>query len=102
VNHYLVQKSASFKIDEIYRYTLNQWGKKQAFEYISGLFDSFSKIEECKVSSKSIPSEFAINGFYFQYQKHFVYWKYLSKGEIGIVTVLHQKMHQIRQFKETF
>ncbi len=39
---------------------------------------------------------------FFRYKKHFVYWKYLSSGDVGIVTVLHERMHQIERFKEDF
>lgn len=97
--NYLVQKSASFRLDEIYQYTLNQWGVEKANTYISELFDTFSTIEEKKRLSRNIPSEFSVRGYYYQYKKHFVYWKYLKSGDIGIVTILHQRMHQLKQFE---
>lgn len=34
------------------------------------------------------------------YEKHFVYWRRLSNRDIGIVTLLHQAMHQIQRFKD--
>ncbi|PCI73025.1 MAG: plasmid stabilization protein [Gammaproteobacteria bacterium] len=97
--NYLVQKAASFRLDEIYQYSLNQWGEKKAKVYISELFDTFSTIEKNKLLSRSIPSEFSVRGYYYQHKKHFVYWKYLKSGEIGIVTILHQRMHQLKHFK---
>ena len=30
------------------------------------------------------------------------YWRYLSNGDIGIVTILHERMHQIDRFREDF
>jgi len=93
-----VQNSASLKIDEIYRYTVRNWGEKQAKFYINGLFESFNNIGNNLVISHPIPADFGINGFYFLYEKHYVYWKYLNSGDIGIVTVLHERMHQIKQF----
>lgn len=33
-----VENSASFRLDEIYQYTLRELGKNQAEEYIEGLF----------------------------------------------------------------
>jgi plasmid stabilization system protein ParE len=47
-----------------------------------------------------MPAEFGIDGFYFRYEKHFVYWKYLENKDIGIVTILHERMHQIKQFQK--
>ncbi len=102
MTQFLVQNAASFRIDEIYRYTLNQWGEEKAESYIFGLFKSFEKIGKHEVFSHPIPAEFAVDGFYFRYEKHFVYWKYLSSGVVGIVTILHERMHQIERFKEDF
>ena len=48
------------------------------------------------VVSFPIPVDFGIDGLYFQYQKHYFYWKYLNSGDIGIVTALHERMHQIK------
>ena len=55
-----------------------------------------------EVLSRPIPAEFGVEGFFSQYEKHFVYWKYLSNGKVGIVTILHERMHQIARFKDDF
>ncbi len=102
MTEFLVQKAASYRIDEIYRYTLEHWGKTKADAYVEGLFDSFGKIDAHEILSRPIPAEFGVDGFFFLYQKHFVYWKYLSSGAVGIVTILHERMHQIERFKDDF
>ena len=43
-----------------------------------------------------------LNGFYFRFERHFVYWRHLSNGDIGIVTILHERMHQIDRFRDDF
>ncbi len=95
-----IQNSAALRIDEIYRYTLKNGSEKQAKVYINNLFEAFNKIENNLVVSYPIPADFGINGFYFRYEKHFVYWKYLENKDIGIVTILHERMHQIKQFQK--
>ena len=62
-----VQEAASWRLDEIYRYTRDRWGEQQAHRYVTGLFDAFERIES-----------------------H------------GVVTILHERMHQIGRFKEDF
>jgi len=99
---YLIQDAASHRIDEIYQYTLNHWGAEQADKYIIGLFDTFSRIGTHEVLSCSIPADFGVDGFFCRYEKHFVYWRYLSSGEIGIVTILHECMHQVGRLKDDF
>lgn len=95
-----VQESASWRLDEIYRYTRDRWGEARASSYITGLFEAFGRIERHGVVSRPIPAEFGVEGFYFRYERHFVYWRRLSNGDIGIVTVLHERMHQIARFRE--
>jgi plasmid stabilization system protein ParE len=97
-----VQEAASHRLDEIYRYTRNQWESDQADRYIIGLFAAFKKIETHGVMSKPVPAEFGVEGYFFRYERHFVYWRRLSDGDVGIVTILHERMHQIDRFREDF
>ena len=97
-----VQESAALRIDEIYRYTRDRWGTVQADAYVGGLFEAFDSIATGGVPSRPIPAEFGVDGYVFRYEKHFVYWKRLADGDIGIVTVLHERMHQIARFQEEF
>ncbi len=97
-----VQEAASHRLDEIYHYTRDRWGAEQADRYISGLFAAFDKIETHAVMSRPVPAEFGVDGYFFRYERHFVYWHRLGNGNIGIVTILHERMHQIDRFREEF
>ena len=98
----LVQEAASHRIDEIYRYTREQWGSAKAETYITGLFEAFEKVKTHEVLSRPVPAECGVDGFFFRYEKHFVYWKHLGNGDVGIVTILHERMHQLERFKDDF
>ncbi len=97
-----IQEAASLRLDEIYRYTLKQWGKQTADRYINGLFEAFAKIDSRGVVSRPIPAEFGVHGYFFRFERHFVYWKRLSSGDIGIVSILHERMHQIARLRHEF
>ncbi|MEZ5861602.1 MAG: type II toxin-antitoxin system RelE/ParE family toxin [Geminicoccaceae bacterium] len=98
-----VQEAASHRLDEIYRYTRERWGTAQADRYITGLFEAFAKIEGHEVTSRPVPAAFGVDGYVFRYERHFVYWRRLANGDIGIVTpILHERMHQIDRFREDF
>jgi len=99
---FLIQRAASFRIDALYRYSLGRWGKETADEYIKGLFLTFEGIASRCTVSRPIPAEFGVDGFFYRYRNHFVYWKHLSNGRVGIVTILHERMHQIERFKEDY
>ena len=97
-----IQQAASHRLDDIYRYTRDRWGEAQANRYVTGLFDAFARIETHDVTSRPIPAEFGVDGYVFRYERHLVYWRRLSNGDSGIVTVLHERMHQIERFQEDF
>lgn len=94
-----VQESASWRLDEIYRHTRDRWGEAQANSYITGLFEAFERIDVHGVASKPVPAALGVEGF-SRYERQFVYWQHLSNGDIGIVTILHERTHQIERFRE--
>ena len=97
-----IQTGTSLRLDDIYRYTRDRWGAEQADRYITGLFASFDRITSHSVASKPVSAEFGVDGFFFRYEHHFVYWRKLSNGDIGIVTILHERIHQMDRFREDF
>lgn len=90
------------RLDEIYRYTRDRWGEAQAKSYIDSLFAAFEQIETRGVTSWPVPAKFGVEGHFFRYERHVVYRKRFANGDIGIVTILHERMHQIERFKEDF
>ncbi len=97
-----IQQAASHRLDDIYRYTRERWGEAQADRYVTGLFDAFSRIGSHGVVSRPVPAAFGVDGYVCRYEKHLIYWRRLSNGDIGIVTILHERMHQIERFREDF
>jgi toxin ParE1/3/4 len=95
-----IQEAASVRLDEICRYIRDRWGEAQADSYITGLFAAFEQIETRGVMSRPVLAEFGVQGYVFRYERHFVYWCRLGNGDIGIVTILHARMHQMAWFKD--
>lgn len=90
-----VQRAAGLRLDEIYAYTRAQWGEEQAERYIEGLFARFAAIAAREFPWRAIPAEFEVSGFVCRHEHHYIYWRLLADGSVGIVTVLHERMHQI-------
>ena len=95
-----VQERAGYRVDEIYRHTRDAWGDEQAVLYIRGLFARFDEIASRKIIWRVIPTEFAVDGYFCRFEHHYIYWRLLSDGDVGIVTVLHERMHQLERFRE--
>ena len=102
MSSFRVQVGASHCLDQIYAHTLNTWGEAQSERYIRGLFDKFEAIAARRFPWRPIPAEFGVDGYVCRYETHRIYWKVLSDGDVGIVTVLHERMHQIDRFREDF
>ena len=52
----LIQEAASWRLDEIYRYTRERWGTEQADRYITGLFDAFANAPKAEKQHASHPA----------------------------------------------
>ena len=92
---YFLGPHADQQLDEIYEYTAIQWGENQADRYIEFLFQYFSDVSAKNVIWRAVPAEFGVEGYFGKCEHHFIYWKFLSEGDIGIVAILHERMHQI-------
>ena len=95
-----VQNAAALRIQEIYQYSRERWGETQADAYIMELFEAFDGIATGALISRPVPAELGVDGYVLRYRRHFTYWKTLNDGAIGIVTVLHERMHQFGRFLE--
>jgi toxin ParE1/3/4 len=102
VSAFRVLDSAGHRLDEIYSYTREQWGEAQAGRYIRGLFARFEAIAARSFPWRPIPAEFGVEGYVCRYERHLIYWRLLADGAVGIVSVLHERMHRIDRFCEDF
>ncbi|WP_298394343.1 type II toxin-antitoxin system RelE/ParE family toxin [Sphingobium sp.] len=100
MSQYRVQQAAGRRIDDIFIYTREKWGQDQAEAYIRSLFARFDDIVGHRIAWRNVPIEFGVDGFYCRYEHHYIYWRMLSDGAVGIVTILHARMHQIDRFRE--
>lgn len=95
-----VQDAAGRRLDEIYVYTRDTWGEAQADRYIRALFAQFEAIATRDAAWRVIPAEFGVDGYYCRFEHHYIYWRVLNDGAVGIVTILHEGMHQMDRFRE--
>jgi plasmid stabilization system protein ParE len=100
VRKYLLQSAAAARLEDIYRYTIEQFGPAQADRYLNGAFELFEDIAAKRITWQRIPGEFGVDGYYARYKSHFVFWKLRSDGQIAIVAVLHQRMDLARRLRE--
>lgn len=78
----------------------DRWGEAQADTYMRDLFGCFDRIARREMVWRAVPAEFGTDGFFGRHAHHYVYWRLLSDGSVGIVTILHERMHQMDRFRD--
>ncbi len=99
---YRIQQVAADRLDDIYVYTRERWGEDQAERYIRAIFARFDAIAARRFPWRAVSAEFGVSGFVCRHENHFIYWKLLADGTVGIVTVLHARMHLLQRLREDF
>jgi toxin ParE1/3/4 len=97
-----ILETASVRFDEIYRYTADLWGDAQAERYLTGMFQAIDGIADGTTRSRAVPASFGVQGFYTRFEHHYIYWHRLQDGSVGVVSILHERMHQQRRVREEF
>ncbi len=62
--------------------------------------EAFHRIAAGGVASCPVSAEFGVDGYVVRYEKHFVYWKTLNNGDIGVVAVLLERMRRISRIRK--
>lgn len=95
-----IQEAAALRLDEIHRYSRKRGGDAQAERYLKELLAAFDGIVTGKTMSQPIPAELGVTGYFFRHQRHVVYWRRLSNGDVGNATVLHARLHPMDRLRE--
>jgi len=94
---YLFFPPADEEQDEIWRYSCRTWGEKQAEKYIKGLHYHLQLLSEKKKfwwplpAQLVIPPDLNLKAYFSKYEHHYLFFRELSPGSIGVMAILHEK-----------
>ena len=97
VSTYLFFPPADKSQDDIWRYSCGAWGEKQAEKYIIGLHHHLQLLSEKKEIWRALPANLVVpqdldlKVYFSQYEHHYLFFRELSIGAIGVMTILHEK-----------
>jgi plasmid stabilization system protein ParE len=97
VARYLFYPAADAAQDQIWRYTVETWGRRQAEKYIRGLHAFLAKLAETRAlwrplpRSLVVPADLKLDAWFARYEHHYVFFRELPEG-IGIISILHERM----------
>ena len=76
----------------IWRYTLENWSRKQADKYVDGLMDACGEVTEAPDKTGSSYEHVREGYRKYHYGRHVIFFKVLEDESALIVRVLHEKM----------
>ena len=95
-----IYPAARRRVIEIWHYKDNTWGEKQADKYIRGLYRAIEEAASSKHLWRKIEHA-EMKGIYFiRYGRHYIFFRELSSGVLGVVNVLHENMDIPSRLKE--
>lgn len=95
---YRFYPAADQRQDEIWDYTVEQWGELQAEKYIIELHAHLDNLASNRLlwqelpNKLVVPQDLSLAVYFSKYNKHILFFRELSDDMIGIMTILHETM----------
>lgn len=98
--HHKIYPDARRRLIDIWHYTDKKWGEKQADKYIRGIYKAIDKAAKNKYLWRKVEHKEIKGIFFTRYEYHYIFFRELSKGRLGVVSVLHSQMDIPNRLKE--
>ncbi len=85
-----IYAAAERSIREIWQYTYHAWGEQQADQYFNGLIDCIEQIPNDRTSWRNVAFEGFAGVWFVEYRYHNVYFRELTDGRLGVISVLNK------------
>lgn len=89
---------ADDRLIEIWNYTLDQWDEAQADLYVRSLVEFIESLSGQRPLWRGVMNLRGV--WYVRHEHHFVFFRELSGGVIGVITILHENMDLPARLKE--
>ena len=92
--------------DRIWHDTAETWGEAQADAYIRGLHAHLQCLCESRLIWRRLPQKMAVpadvkrEAYFSRYEHHYVFFRELGNGDLGVTSILHERMDMAVRLKE--
>lgn len=92
--------------DKIWHDTVEAWGEKQAVTYITGLHAHLQRLCDDRAIWRKLPQKLAVpadvkrEAYFSRYEHHYVFFRELDNGDLGVMSILHERMDVPVRLKE--
>jgi toxin ParE1/3/4 len=97
--NYVIRQQAEQDLEEIWLYSMQQWGIRQADSYVGSLLSRFSWLAENPYSGKH-RADIKTGYYCFPEGRHLVFYKLTGTG-IDIIGIPHQQMDVVSYFADS-
>jgi plasmid stabilization system protein ParE len=84
--------------DKIWHDTVEKWGEAQAVAYITGLHTHLQRLCNDRIIWRRLPQKLVVpadvkrEAYFSRYERHYVFFRKLDNGDLGIMSILHERM----------
>ena len=95
---YLFYPPADAAQDRIWHDTVETWGEVKAETYIRCLHVHLQKLSETRALWRKlpaplvVPADLKMDVWLSRYERHYIIFRTLSGGRIGVISILHERM----------
>jgi len=83
---------AEARLIEIWDYTLAKWGEEQADSYVRDLIAVIHDMQGRRHLWRPVADKSLRGVWFLRHRHHFVFFRELSGGIIGVISILHENM----------
>ena len=91
MGRYVIYKPANATLDEIWQYSVENWGEQQAEVYIEGLFDTLHKAADREFFWRKLQEQTVLDVYFVKYQRHYLFFRELEDDLIGVIGIIHEQ-----------
>jgi len=92
--------SAEARLLEIWDYTLEKWGEEQADAYVRSLIDAIHAVQGQRHLWRPVADKSLRGVWFIRHEHHYVFFRELPGGVIGVISILHESMDLPARLKE--
>jgi plasmid stabilization system protein ParE len=75
-------------------------GEDQADSYVRGLVAAINDLSRQRRRWKPVRDEVLTGLFFFRHRHHYIFFRELSSGTLGVISILHENMDLPSRLKE--
>jgi toxin ParE1/3/4 len=85
---------------EIWDYSFKKWGEDQADAYVRGLVDAIHTLHANRSLWRPVIDKSLAGVWFVRHEHHYIFFRVLSGGVVGVITVLHENMDLPARIRE--